>query len=162
MTGRCTRWERWLPGSGGRLKVLNWNLHLFQLLEIIQVLDSISWVRLPLAMFCYFAQNPSGDFYSSLAEVLTTRTQHGAHTCLWPHTQAHACLWPLPCPMVPMVRAKPSLVRFPDWFETWVGELNHPQLGSGRWSGQVNYKKKRKSGIRMILLTYAPKPITDI
>ena len=45
MTGRCTRWERWLPGSGGRLKVLNWNLHSFQLLEIIQVLDSISWVR---------------------------------------------------------------------------------------------------------------------
>ena len=28
MTGRCTRWERWLPGSGtgGRLNVLNWNL----------------------------------------------------------------------------------------------------------------------------------------
>ena len=45
MTGRCTRWETWLPGSGGRLKVLKWNLHLFQLLEIIQVLDSISWVR---------------------------------------------------------------------------------------------------------------------
>ena len=45
MTGRCTRWERWLPGSGGRLKVLNWNLHSFKLLEIIQVLDSISWVR---------------------------------------------------------------------------------------------------------------------
>ena len=45
MTGRCTRWQRWLPGSGGGLKVLNWNLHLFQLLEIIQVLDSISWVR---------------------------------------------------------------------------------------------------------------------
>ena len=45
MAGRCTRWERWLPGSGGRLKVLNWNLHSFQLLEIIQVLDSISWVR---------------------------------------------------------------------------------------------------------------------
>ena len=34
-----------LPGSGGGLKVLNWNLHSFQLLEIIQVLDSISWVR---------------------------------------------------------------------------------------------------------------------
>ena len=45
MTGRCTRWERWLPGSGGGLKVLDWNLHSFQLLEIIQVLDSISWVR---------------------------------------------------------------------------------------------------------------------
>ena len=45
MTGRCTRWERWLPGSGGRLKVLNSNLHSFQLFEIIQVLDSISWVR---------------------------------------------------------------------------------------------------------------------
>ena len=26
-------------------KVLNWNLHSFWLLEIIQVLDSISWVR---------------------------------------------------------------------------------------------------------------------
>ena len=45
MTGRCTRWERWLPGSGGMFKVLNWNLHSFWLLEIIQVLDSISWVR---------------------------------------------------------------------------------------------------------------------
>ena len=45
MTWRCTRWERWLPGSGGRLKMLNWNLHSFKLLEIIQVLDSISWVR---------------------------------------------------------------------------------------------------------------------
>ena len=45
MTGRCTRWERWLLGSGGGLKVLNRNLHSFQLLEIIQVLDSISWVR---------------------------------------------------------------------------------------------------------------------
>ena len=45
MAGRCTRWESWSPGSGGRLKVLNWNLHLFQLLETIQVLDSISWVR---------------------------------------------------------------------------------------------------------------------
>ena len=42
MTGRCTRW---LPGSGGRLKVLNLNFHSFKLLEIIQVLDSISWVR---------------------------------------------------------------------------------------------------------------------
>ena len=28
-----------------KAKVLNWNLHLFQLLEIIQVLVSISWVR---------------------------------------------------------------------------------------------------------------------
>ena len=28
-----------------KAKVLNWNLHSFQLLEIIQVLDSISWVR---------------------------------------------------------------------------------------------------------------------
>ena len=45
MTGRCTRWERWLPGSSGMFKMLNWNLHLFRLLEIIQVLDSISWVR---------------------------------------------------------------------------------------------------------------------
>ena len=44
MTGRCTRWERWLPGSGGMFEVLNWNLHSFRLLEIIQVLDSISWV----------------------------------------------------------------------------------------------------------------------
>ena len=23
MTGTCTRWESWLPGSGGRVKVLN-------------------------------------------------------------------------------------------------------------------------------------------
>ena len=45
MTGRCTRWQRWLPGSGGGLRVLNLNLHSFQLLDIIQVLDSISWVR---------------------------------------------------------------------------------------------------------------------
>ena len=28
-----------------KANVLNWNLHSFQLLEIIQVLDSISWVR---------------------------------------------------------------------------------------------------------------------
>ena len=28
-----------------KAKVLNWNLYSFQLLEIIQVLDSISWVR---------------------------------------------------------------------------------------------------------------------
>ena len=34
-----------VTGSGGGLKVLNWNLHSFQLLDIIQVLDSISWVR---------------------------------------------------------------------------------------------------------------------
>ena len=52
MTGRCTRWERWLPGSGGRLKVLNWNLHSFKLLEIIQVLDSISWVRCASGNVC--------------------------------------------------------------------------------------------------------------
>ena len=45
MTGRCTGRERRLPGSGGRLKMLNWNLHSFKLLEVIQVLDSISWVR---------------------------------------------------------------------------------------------------------------------
>ena len=44
MTGRCTRWERCSRGSEGRPKVLNWNLHSFQFLEIIQVLDSISWV----------------------------------------------------------------------------------------------------------------------
>ena len=31
--------------GGGRLNMLNWNLHSFQLLEIIQVLDSIFWVR---------------------------------------------------------------------------------------------------------------------
>ena len=31
MTGRYTRWERWLPGSGGRLKVLNCNLHMFHI-----------------------------------------------------------------------------------------------------------------------------------
>ena len=38
ITGRCTRW---LPGSGVE-EGLNCNLHSFQLLEIIQVLDSIS------------------------------------------------------------------------------------------------------------------------
>ena len=30
--------------SGGGPKELNWNLQSFQLLEIIQVLDSISWL----------------------------------------------------------------------------------------------------------------------
>ena len=45
MTGRRTRWEGWLPGSGGSLKVLYWNFYSSQLLEIIQVLYSISWVR---------------------------------------------------------------------------------------------------------------------
>ena len=53
MTGRCTRWERWLPGSGGMLKVVNCNLHSFQLFEIIQVLDSISWVRCASGNVCY-------------------------------------------------------------------------------------------------------------
>ena len=57
-TGRCTRWERWLPGSGGGLKVLNWNLHSFQLLEIIQVLDSISWVRCASGNVFYVATKP--------------------------------------------------------------------------------------------------------
>ena len=52
MTGRCTRLERWLPGSGGMFKVLNWNLHLFRPLEIIQVLDSISWVRCASGNVC--------------------------------------------------------------------------------------------------------------
>ena len=59
MTGRCTRWERWLPGSGGRFKVLNCNLHSFQLFEIIQVLDSISWVRCAsgnVLKFCLIGQ----------------------------------------------------------------------------------------------------------
>ena len=32
-------------GKVREAKVLNWNLHSFQLFEIIQVLDSISWVR---------------------------------------------------------------------------------------------------------------------
>ena len=31
-------------GKVREAKVLNWNLHSFQFLEIIQVLDSISWV----------------------------------------------------------------------------------------------------------------------
>ena len=39
-------------GSGGGLKVLNWNLHSFQPLEIIQVLDSISWVRCASGNVC--------------------------------------------------------------------------------------------------------------
>ena len=37
--------ERCSPGSEGRLNVLNLNLLSFQLLEIIQVLNSISWIR---------------------------------------------------------------------------------------------------------------------
>ena len=57
MTGRCTWWERWLPGSGGRLKVLNWNLQSFQLLEIIQVLDSISWVRCASGNVFFLSKN---------------------------------------------------------------------------------------------------------
>ena len=52
MTGRCKRSERWSLGSGGRLKVLNWNLHLFKLLEIKKKF----WTQypgsvVPLAMF---------------------------------------------------------------------------------------------------------------
>ena len=35
-----------------KAKVINWNLHLFQLLEIIQVLDSISWVRCASCNVC--------------------------------------------------------------------------------------------------------------
>ena len=63
MTGRCTRWQRWLPGSGGGLKVLNWNLHSFRLLEIIQVLDSISWVRCA-----------SGDVFSSVLKTKNAKS----------------------------------------------------------------------------------------
>ena len=42
-------------------KVLNWNLHSFWLLEIIQVLDSISWVR--CASGNVFFINISGYIY---------------------------------------------------------------------------------------------------
>ena len=62
MTGRCTRWERWLPESGGGLKLLNWNLHSFQLSEIIQVVDSISWVRCA-----------SGNVYKRMSRMAFTR-----------------------------------------------------------------------------------------
>ena len=52
-----------------KAKVLNWNLHLFQLLEIIQVLDSISWVRCASGNVCFIGpvgydiwwENSSGD-----------------------------------------------------------------------------------------------------
>ena len=37
-----------------KANVLNWNLHSFQLLEIIQVLDSISWVRCASGNVCLF------------------------------------------------------------------------------------------------------------
>ena len=42
--------------SGGMFKVLNWNLHSFRLLEITQVLDSISWVRCASGNVSYIAQ----------------------------------------------------------------------------------------------------------
>ena len=45
MTGRCTRWERWSPRSGGKLKVLNLEFVFVLAAEIIQVSDSIAWVR---------------------------------------------------------------------------------------------------------------------
>ena len=46
MTGTCTRWERWSPRSGGRLKGLKELEFVFVLAaEIIQVSDSIAWVR---------------------------------------------------------------------------------------------------------------------
>ena len=63
MTGRCTRWERWLPGSGGRLKVLIWNLHSFKLSEIIQVLDSISWVRCASGNVLHYVHGSTFPFY---------------------------------------------------------------------------------------------------
>ena len=51
MTGRCKRSERWSLGSGGRLKVLNWNLHLFKLLEIKKFWTQYPGSVVPLAMF---------------------------------------------------------------------------------------------------------------
>ena len=41
--------------------MLNWNLHSFQLLEIIQVLDSISWVRCASGNVLYFHLHLTGD-----------------------------------------------------------------------------------------------------
>ena len=76
MTGRCTWWERWLPGSGERLKVLNWNLHSFQLLEIIQVLDSISWVRCASGNVFYCFYNCYLVHLLVLVEILGKRLLH--------------------------------------------------------------------------------------
>ena len=45
MTGGCTRWEGWSPRSRGRLKVLYLKFVLILAAEIIQVSDSIAWVR---------------------------------------------------------------------------------------------------------------------
>ena len=54
MTGTCTRWERWSPRSGGRLKGLKELEFVFVLAaEIIQVLNSISWVRCASGNVCY-------------------------------------------------------------------------------------------------------------
>ena len=59
MTGRCTRWQRWLPGSGGGLKVLNWNLHSFRLLELwTQYPGSV----VPLTMFFLYCGGQEVDF----------------------------------------------------------------------------------------------------
>ena len=45
--------ERYSPGSERRPKMLNWNLLSFQLLEIIQVLDSTSWVCCASGNVCF-------------------------------------------------------------------------------------------------------------
>ena len=39
MTGRCTRWERWSPRSGDKLKVLNLEFVFVLAAEIIHVLN---------------------------------------------------------------------------------------------------------------------------
>ena len=60
-------------------------------------------------MYCS-AQTPSGNFYSPLAGVLTTRTQqeavrNGPHACPVPVPR------PLPCPVVPMPGAHPCCLH---------------------------------------------------
>ena len=41
--------------------MLNWNVHSFQLLEIIQVLDSIYWVRCASGNVYVFVQEKGGE-----------------------------------------------------------------------------------------------------
>ena len=129
MTGRGTRWERWLPGykvtSGGMFKVLNWNLHLFRLLEIIQVLDSISWVRCAsgnikkMRIFFLTALNDLLDIQIIIIKELTLKVHLSSFALQGPTTLAgslHAEEWwkrgPLPSPLLPGIQMPCSL---PGW-----------------------------------------------
>ena len=56
MTGGCTRWERWSPRRGQRPKVLKLDFLFVLAAEIIQVSDSIAWVRCASGNACFLSE----------------------------------------------------------------------------------------------------------